>query len=65
MGEGTSDIHGACGVEAVRQSACLSVGQQVFIYLSGGAEQPIGRLGHMVSLSAVFPPHTILHTTVP
>lgn len=45
------------------QLVCQLVNKSLFI--SAGEEQPIGWLGHMVSLSAVFPPHTILHTRVP
>lgn len=48
--------------QCVNQPVCQSVNKSLFI--SVGAELPIRWLGHVVSLPAVSPPHTILHTTV-
>lgn len=48
--------------QCVNQSVCQSVNKSLFI--SVGAELPMRWLGHVVSLPAVSPPHTILHTTV-
>lgn len=48
--------------QCVNQPICQSVNKSLFI--SVGAELPIRWLGHVVSLPAVSPPHTILHTTV-
>lgn len=48
--------------QCVNQPVCQSVNKSLFI--SVGAELPIRWLGHVVSLPAVSPPHTILRTTV-
>lgn len=50
------------GSVSISQSVSQSVNKSLFI--SVGTELPIRWLGHVVSLPAVSPPHTILHTTV-